>query len=288
MSGIQCPRCGREAAGGGRFWRGGKPYCPACGWNVDRANAVSSQNQTLATVYFFGMAIFLAVIGAKASSASQHRVRFIAFAFFLLMLVLIGRHRRKSQKSMQTRYADTAPAVPGAFVMSAKPASIPYERLLMMRRPRTIRLKTPNRIFAAAFVLSFVGVSYAVFAIVEKGGVKADFSALPNIIPFAMFGLIWSIMATTMFRSMLRDRSLLSDGEIAIATITAQSFAGGENRQSKIVYEFKDAAGHSCSGKCTDRTRKLFEEMQAPVFYDPVNPGKNVALVGATYDLVEP
>ena len=69
--------------------------------------------------------------------------------------------------------------------------------------------------------------------------------------------------------------------------VCGQSFAGGESRNSRITYEFKDAAGRTFSGKCTDRTRKLFEEMQTPVFYDPTNPARSIALVGATYDMVE-
>lgn len=286
MSGIQCPRCGREATGGGRFWRGGKPYCPACSWNVDRASALSSENQTLATVYFVGLAIFLAVIGASASSASQHRGNFIAFAFFLLLLALISWHRRKSRKRALTAAAPVPASGSAAFGTS--PDSTPsYERLLMLSRPRAIRLKTWNRIFAAAYPIGFVAVVTAILVIVERGGAKANFSALPNVISFAMFGLIWAIMAARMFRSMLRDRILLSEGEIAVATVISQWFAGGESRNSRITYEFKDTAGRMFSGRCTDRTRKLFEEMQAPVFYDPVNPGKNVALAGATYEGVD-
>lgn len=188
---------------------------------------------------------------------------------------------------MQAKFAATAPMAPGAFATSANPVSISYERLLMMRRPRTIRLKTMNRIFSSAFLISFVGIGCAAFVVATNGAARANFSALPNLIPFAMFGLIWSIMAITMFRSMLRDRSLLSDGESAIAIVTSQSFAGGESRNSRITYEFRDAAGRTFSGKCTDHTRKIFEEMQTPVFYDPTNPIRNIALVGATYDLVE-
>jgi hypothetical protein len=287
MNGIQCPRCGREATGGGRFWRGGKPYCPSCGWNVDKATTVGATNQNLATVYFVAMAIFLAVIGAAVPSAGKNRVSFIAFAFVLLILAVVARYRAKSQKSMQSQYPVAAQSAPTPFAMSASPGSMSYERLLMLRRPRAIRMKTSHRIFAVANVIGFAGVGFAIFAIVEKGGAKANFSALPNLLPFAMFGLIWSIIAGNTFRAMARDHGLLSDGEIAIATVTAQSFAGGESRGSRITYEFKDASGRTFSGKATDQTRKVFEEMQTPVFYDPMNPAKNIALVGATYNLVE-
>jgi ribosomal protein L37E len=287
MSGIQCPRCGRQASGGGRFWKYGKPYCSWCGWNADRVKTVRDRNQILATVCFAGFGLFLGVLGASVNSANPQRRIFIAFGFMVLLLVLIARFRSKSEKSSQTKYAATAPVAPGAFAMSGNASSIPYERLLMLRRPRTLRLKAASRIFAVALLLFCVSAGYGIFLTVEKGGGKADFTALPNLVPFAMIGLIWALIAITMFRSMLRDRSLLSEGEIAVATVTAQSYAGGESRNSRITYEFKDAAGRTFSGKCTDRTRKIFEEMQTPVFYDPTNPTKNIALVGATYDVVE-
>jgi hypothetical protein len=203
------------------------------------------------------------------------------------MLALIARHRGKLQKSMEAQYAATAPPSPGAYATAAGPASMSYERLRILRRPRTIRMKTLNRIFVVAYVAAFLGIGAAILAIVRNGVDQASFRALPNLTTFAMFGVIWSIMAITMFRSVLRDRSLLSDGEIAIATVTSQSFAGGESRNSRITYQFNDAAGRTFSGKCTDHTRKVFEEMRTPIFYDPADPAKNVALVGATYDLVD-
>ena len=157
----------------------------------------------------------------------------------------------------------------------------------MIRRPRPLRLKTVMRIFASVYVIILGSVAYAIFLVARSGAVKLDSKSLANVLPFAIFLLIWSIVAFTLFRSIVRDRGLLSDGEIAVATVTSQSHAGGESRESRIVYTFKDAAGRTFSGKCADRTRKVFEETQTPVFYDPANPSKNVALVGATYDLVD-
>ncbi|HUE44326.1 MAG TPA: hypothetical protein VMP12_12195 [Candidatus Sulfotelmatobacter sp.] len=210
----------------------------------------------------------------------------MAFAFVLLLLAVISWHRSNARKAAQPVGA----VVPMTSKVSSAPssASISYDSLLMLRRPRTIRMRTSIRIFATVYVFVLASVGYAVFLVAERGAVKTSFNnALPNLIPFAMFGLIWTVIAATMFRSILRDRSLLSDGEIAMATVVSQSFAGGESRDSRIAYEFKDAAGRTFSGKATDRTRKLFEEMRTPVFYDQANPEKNVALAGATYDVVD-
>jgi hypothetical protein len=166
--------------------------------------------------------------------------------------------------------------------------SVSFERLRMVGRPRAIRLKTSMRIFIAVYAILFGSLCYGAFLVAERGRTApGSTNPLPNVIWLAMFGLIWSLIAFSMFRSILRDRALLTDGEVALGTVTAQSYAGGENRESRIVYEFKDAAGRTISGKCSDRTRKLFEEMQTPIFYDATSPDRNVALAGATYDLVD-
>ena len=288
MTAIQCPRCGSEAAGARDVWSDKKPYCPACGWNVDRANTPGGKNQTLLTTYFVVIAMFLAVIGLFAGSSSNpHRGRFVAFALVLLLVALISWHSAKSQKSAQPAGAAMSPA-PKVAAATANSASVAYDRLLMLRRPRAIRLKTSMGIFVIVYAFILGSAGYGVFLAITRGGTKAGFHSLfPNVFPLAVFGLIWAIVAATMFRSIVRDRSLLIDGEIAIGTITSQSYAGGENRESRIAYEFKDAAGRPFSGKTTDRTRKLFEEMQTPIFYDPTNPGRNIALVGATYDVID-
>ena len=288
MSGIQCPRCGLEAAGARTFWRDQKPFCPACGWNVDRANAPGGKNQKQLAIVFVGIAMFFAVIGFLTSSSSNpHRGNFVAFGFVLLCMALISWHRSKSRKSAQPAGMATSPPSNVTNAV-AKPGPADYDRLLMLRRPRTIRLKKSMGMFVIVYAVILGSVGYAVFLVTARGGSKAGFHSLfPNLFPLAMFALIWAIFVATMFRSIVRDRGLLIDGEIAIGTVTSQSYAGGESRDSRIVYEFKDAAGRTFSGKSTDRTRKVFEEMRTPVFYDPANPSRNIALVGATYDLVD-
>ena len=286
MSAIQCPRCGREAVGGRGVWSERKPYCAACGWNADRVNVSGGTNQKLFAIVIIAM--FLGIVGALAASSNNpHRGSFVPFAFVLLVLAFISWHRAKSQKPSQTAGA----AVSSNFKVNSAPpntAAPVYERLLMSRRPRAIRLKTSIRIFVIVYAVILGSVGYGVYQAAARGGTKAGFHGLfPNVFPLAMFALIWALFVATMFRSIVRDRSLLSDGEIAVGIVTSQSYAGGENRESRIVYEFKDAAGRTFSGKGSDRTRTLFEEMQTPVFYDPTNPARNVALAAATYDVVD-
>src|ERR1700722_16893324 len=145
MSAIQCPRCGREAVGGRGVWSEKKPYCAACGWNVDRVNVSGGRNQKLFAIVV--MAMFFGIVGVfAASSSNPHRGSFVPFAFVLLIIAFISWHRAKSQKSAQTAGAAVSPnfKVTSAAANAAPPA---YERLLMLRRPRAIRLKTSMRIF---------------------------------------------------------------------------------------------------------------------------------------------
>jgi hypothetical protein len=293
MTAIQCPRCGSEVAGARGVWSDKKPYCPACGWNVDRVNMLGGKNQKVLAIYFVGIAIVLCLLGIFAAgsaggSSSPHLGSFVAFAFVLAILARISWKRSNSQKSTQAHGAMAAlgPSSNG-FPPAATVVPASYERLQMLRRPRAIRLKTSMRFFALVNLIILGSVGYAIFMAVQKGGSKAGFNLFPNLMTFALFALIWSFITITMFRSIVRDRSLLSDGEIAIATVVSQSWAGGESRESRIVYEFKDAGGRTFSGKCADRTRKLFEEMKTPVFYEPTNPATNIALAGAVYDVVE-
>jgi hypothetical protein len=285
MTEIQCPRCGGQAAGTKGVWSDKKPYCPACGWNVDRANLSGGKNQNLLTIYL--VAIALGIVGIFAASvANPHRGNFVPFAFVLLVLALISWHRAK--KSAQTAGPAVSPSFKPANA-SASSASSDYERLRIMRRPRAIRMKTPIRIFVIVYTILLVSVGYGLLLAVTRGGDKTDFhSQLPNLFSLAVFALIWGVIAIVMFRSIVRHRSLLIDGEIAMGTITSQTYAGGESRGSNIVYEFKDAAGRTYTGKGSDPHSTLFEEMQTPVFYDATNPGKNVALAAAAYSLIDP
>jgi hypothetical protein len=252
---------------------------------------VGGKNQKVLAICFIAIALALLGIFAASSASGKpnpHFGSFVAFAFVLAILARISWKRSNSQKSTQHPRAIATPTLSSnAFQTRSNVVTASYERLQMTRRPRAIRLKTSMRFFVAVNVIILGSTGYAVFMAAQRGGAKAGFNLFPNLMTFGMFALIWSIITITMFRSIVRDRSLLTDGEIALATVMSQSWAGGENRESRIVYEFKDGAGRTFSGKCADRTRKLFEEMRTPVFYEPTNPAKNIALAGAVYDLVE-
>lgn len=288
MARILCPNCGREAVGLKGIWSGAKPHCTACGWNVDRARASERRNLKLVAIYLAVIAIFFAAGSFGAHGSWKAGAGSIVFFIVLLVAAFTSWRRWKSLDSIQVPPSTAAASAPAAFRSQPKVSSASYEPLLMLRRPRTLRMKTSPRIFIIASSIVLAGVGYIAYQTAGRGGFSgSNGKALPNFVSLGTFGLIWLAIGGTSLRGVVRDRSLLSDGEIAIATVVSQSFSGDEHRsRSKIVYEFKDAAGRTFSGKTNDPTRTLFEEMQTPVFYDPTNPAKNVPLAGAAYDVV--
>ena len=119
----------------------------------------------------------------------------------------------------------------------------------------------------------------------DEIAVSGLLATLRDLGSLLLFALIWSVIGITTIRSARRDRKLLAEGEIAIAIVTHQALSGGRHQQSKIRYEFKDAAGRLVKGGGTDESWKLYEDMEVPVFYDPENPEKNVTLCAATCEL---
>jgi hypothetical protein len=91
MTPIQCPRCGREVVGGRGVWSEKKPYCPVCGWNIDRVNALGGKNQKLLAVFFFAIVLFLVGLGLAPGGASRkHPGSVMAFALVLAVMAAIS------------------------------------------------------------------------------------------------------------------------------------------------------------------------------------------------------
>jgi hypothetical protein len=51
----------------------------------------------------------------------------------------------------------------------------------------------------------------------------------------------------------------------------------GKSSYSQIDYGFQANTGQQIRGTCRDLTSTIFEDMTIPIFYDPLNPSKNIA-----------
>jgi hypothetical protein len=288
MSKVLCPKCGAEAVGGNRSWTDMKPHCPVCGWNLDRVKASQQKNLKFAGIYL----VVIAIACAAVSLFAHHLAAPAAFGLgaFSLFSLIAGALSWKRLKTLQSLHASATMQVASTNSFST-PTHQPdpsFDRMRMTPRPRPLKLKSTGYVFLTALVMALLGLAVPIALALRKGPSSPQgFKDIPNLIAFGVFGLILLIALIAIMRSVIRDRRLLSDGEIAIATVTEQTFTGGESKGSKINYEFKDVAGKTYSGSATDRTQTLYEEMQTPVFYDPLNPAQNVPLVAAMYKLAE-
>jgi len=86
-----------------------------------------------------------------------------------------------------------------------------------------------------------------------------------------------------------RDTALLRDGELVAGLVTHQKLVpsgGRRNRKvSRVRYRFNDPSGQMFQNTGRDNTGKLRVHMTVPVFYDPKDPERNVAICSACCEL---
>lgn len=91
------------------------------------------------------------------------------------------------------------------------------------------------------------------------------------------------------FLGVRRDIALLRDGALAEGVVTHQkrvAVGGRGNRKvNRVRYRFNDSSGQMFQNTGPDTTGKLLVDMTVPVFYDPKNPDKNVAICSACCEL---
>jgi Protein of unknown function (DUF3592) len=83
-------------------------------------------------------------------------------------------------------------------------------------------------------------------------------------------------------RIYVRHRQLVSNGEVVLGRIT-KNYGGARNGQY-LRYEFNAQSGETLS-KIRTSWKLLDVGMRIPVFYDPYNPKKQVALFAAYYEV---
>jgi len=77
------------------------------------------------------------------------------------------------------------------------------------------------------------------------------------------------------FRNRYLERQLISTGELATGRVIKQkNSAYGQT----VDYTFQDVSGNIIIGHSKDASRSLYEGMLTPVFYDALDPNRNVSL----------
>jgi len=275
------------AMGGSGFWGRSKPYCSFCGWNLQLAKDIERASLRHFPWILLFFACFFAFVGYLSKSA-------FALVPFLFLSVLpvggaIGSWRKL--KEMEASHPATVYTNTLTSVMADKQSinQLPvntHQYLWALSKPRRVRLKPVARVITIAFPISWILIAYFGYQTVRNQIAVSDpLATLGDLGLLLLFALIWSVIGITTIRSVRRDRELLAEGDLALAVVTHQETSRGKNSRSQFRYEFRDSSGRLVQGKGTDESWELYEDMEAPVFYNPANPWENVALSAATCEL---
>ena len=242
--------------GGSGFWGISKPYCSFCGWNlqiakeIERASLKQFSWSLLLFVGFFGLIAYVS------------KPEFALFPFFFLSVFLVGGAIAswRKLKSLEALHPATAytnpPASVSADIQNIKqlPANS-NQHLRIPGKPRRVRLKPVARVITVAFPISWLFIAYFGYQFVrDEIAVSGPLATLGVLAPFLFFAIIWSVIGITTIRKARRDQRLLAEGDFSTAIVTHQELSGGKRRQSKIRYEFKDAAGRRVFGEGIDES----------------------------------
>jgi hypothetical protein len=276
-----------EVIGGSGFWGTSKPYCSFCGWNLQLAIEIerASLRQFPRNLLLF--AGFFAFVGYLSKSG------FAFFPFLFLSVFVVGgaivswrKLKLLEVSHPAAAYANTFPLVMAAKENIKKTPVNTHLYLPALSKPRMVRFKPVARVITIAFPISWIFILYFGYQIVrDEIAVSGPLATLRDLGPLLLFALILSVIGITTIRSARRDRKLLAEGDLATAVVIHQETWRGKHRHSQIRYEFRDSSGRLAQGKGTDESWGLYEDMEAPIFYDPTNPSENVALCAATCEL---
>lgn len=165
----------------------------------------------------------------------------------------------------------------------------PYDEiariLVDLPRPRPVRFSRRGKstlVLVAAVLIAALGILLAGLA------AKSPQRATPGqsqTLPLAVPILFILVIGPVLLRQVTRQKLLLADGEIAMARVTKRR---ASRHGPAIQYEFATPLGQQFSRSSADGSGRLSAGMSVPVFYDPQDPKKQLALCGSLYEVVLP
>jgi len=159
--------------------------------------------------------------------------------------------------------------------------------LAELPRPRPVRVSRRGKTLAfvvLAALLASLGIYVSGGIMVQRtaGGQSAGASHFPI---YALSIALIVVFALVMLNVIGRQKTLLSEGEIATAQVTKRWMArNGPN----IRYEFTTPLGEHFARGAADSSGQLAVGMNVPIFYDPQSPKRQLALCASFYELVLP
>ncbi len=282
MSNITCPLCGSPIPRRGFFGQG-KPFCVQCGWNLERAESSLKEKSRVPLFIFVAfaiMAVGLVWVTSNAHGGIQPVPALAILGVFALAggLPLWGYFSAKRAIAL----AKSAPQMQGVQAQPIPDAFL--QRIQSLPRPRRVRFRFPGAAVAVVVVTMAMlfGIMFFATARIKAPGAPRDAAPFPYVIFIAPVVFVVLILGLVIIPAMLkekRNRPLFQDGEVAAARVLAQrTVAQGKTSYSQIDYEFRACDGQTIRNSERDLSRKVFEDMLIPVFYDPANPSRCAAL----------
>jgi hypothetical protein len=288
MASVQCPVCHATAS-----IASGKPYCPRCGWNRDTAIAqLRSGLKTfpfsilvfwvLAYFFFFRRVSHFDPIGLVILLVFPSSVMLVAYIF-----------TRRSLNNLLAQPAPTfrpeaasASADDGSSAGEDAAPSAEYQALLRTSRPREIRMSSGGKYGIVMASLMAVGFAAAIGAHLYTLWLpRHSFAGFRNgDWAVGVVALLLGLLPYAVWRGQQTECDLLENGEVALAKITRQW--SGKNSSSSIECEFTDFQGQVHKLIAADNSRKLYEGMAVPVFYERDNPNRAVAACATLHTVV--
>jgi uncharacterized protein (DUF983 family) len=273
MASITCPRCGSQVPL--RFLDpGNRPFCARCGWNLDRAEAALAGNSTI--IKFIPLAIgalaLFVAFGVSPGRATGIAIPFVVFGL-IAMIPLWGYH------SARNAIAAARSAANPSFALAQPPVDPALQMLQSLPRPRRVRFRIQGSAGAFVAVLAaFLGLMVFFLVGAQGGNFSRNNDTLTMALPLLLTLFVIALIIGIPLLREKRYLPLMVNGELAFGHVVSQQMVQqGKASYSRINYEFKPNTGQVVRNSCRDLSGLVFEDMTIPVFYDSLDPSKNVA-----------
>ena len=281
MSSIICPRCGSQVPLRRFFKPANKPFCSHCGWNLARAEAALSAKRNIFKFLPLGIAI-IAMLVAFGASRSHSAVPLLPLGLFALIILALFWNFYSARRAIEAAKLTANPSL----AIAQPPVPQALQMLQSLPRPRRVRFQFQAGLGAIVFVFA-IALAFLTFFLAGAQARQRNFhhnqDTLVILLPFFVMLSVFVILIIIPLVREKRGLPLLRDGELAFARVTAQQMVQqGKTSYSRIDYEFTTNTGQQIRNTSRDLTNSVFEDMTIPVFYDPLDPSKNIVSC-ATY-----
>jgi len=263
----------------------GKKYCPQCGWNREAAEKQTRLLLRLlpVLVIVFDAPLIIWIFVGHAELPVMAALGVLA----IVPAILVALVMRDKVRVAATRTPSMQSAPKEADAVAAPREAMPqeYKALAELPRPRPVRMSRQGKMSTAMISVSLLVFACVLVAMVMLKPASGTGTTPPRIVAFALPVVLIAVIAFVLRRSLAQQRWLLAEGDLAMARVTKQWTA---RNGSGIRYEFTMPDGELFSSVSADNSRQLEVGMSVPVFYDPEEPKKQVALSAAFYEVVMP